>query len=139
VTVDGRDPDSDRDRDRRILETILKEIRQGSAPPRLAQFRDDFLSLLAKCGTPQYDADFWGFIREHPEIKREAMLTTVRRAIGFIQSEVSKYRAIRAQRPFTEEEDRYGKETLLPLLESLGSLLSREGEERGQKGEATGK
>jgi hypothetical protein len=53
------------------------------------------------------------------------MMTTVRRALHFVNAEIARHAAIKAQRSLTDDEKRYGNQVLLPLLESIESLLKR--------------
>ena len=99
-----------RDVDRRILETILRTIRANKAPLMLAEREDDFVRLLAYCGTAEYHGDLWTFLNEHPQVGRDALMVTVRKMLEFTDAEATKYSAIKSKGPLTEDEKRYGNE-----------------------------
>ena len=111
--------DSDRATDRRIMETILRAIEEGSAPPMLAEKRVEIAKLIRECELGGYNGDLWSLMDDNPEISADALMITVRKALQFVRDEASKYAAIKKQRPLSENEKRYGNQTLLPLLESL--------------------
>jgi hypothetical protein len=131
----GAENNSDRATDQRIIQTILRTIEEGRAPPILAEKRDEFAKLIAKCESGEYGGDLWELMNANPEIGADAIMITVRKSLDFVRDQASKYAAIKSQRALSEAEKRYGNEILLPLLESLSLLLSRV---RGKKREGSG-
>ena len=120
---------SSRETDHRILKTIVASIDAGEAPTPLVEAKQDFLRLLCLCETEEYSGELWEYLMDHPKLTRISVIPTAWSILETIQNELAKHTAIERERPLTEEELRYGREELLPLLNRVHSLIQWAGGE----------
>lgn len=113
--------------DLRILGRILRAFETGRYPA-LEKFESEFRSAYdrLKVGENSEDNDeddLDRILANNAEALAETIVATARDTLEFVESELKRFRAIKEQRPLTDDEKRIGKEVLRPLMSSLSRLL----------------
>jgi hypothetical protein len=114
---------SDPNVQRRILEDVVTAIREGRAPPGLERGLDTFEELLAWSEQGKDTDSLAKLASGQREMISSAAMVTVQKALEFLTGEITRLKTITAERPLTEEEDRFVKESLITLVNSTKSLL----------------
>ena len=107
----------ERERDLRVVRSLLEAIETGNFPV-LAEYEREFRVLLERLSQGAYSGDLWEFLAAQPDVANEGMKVAVARTLSFVKDEVAMYSRIKATRPLSDAEKNYGKNILLPLLES---------------------
>lgn len=110
----------------RILEDMLAMIGSGNYP-RIEERQDELRAVLfrlqANSPDAEEQAELTAMFKDDSDLRAEAILVLADETMQFVASEVEKYARIKAERPFTEEEERYGREVLQPLMNDAWDLL----------------
>lgn len=110
----------------RILEDMLTTIGTGDYPKieeRQDELRAVLFRLQARSPDSREQAELTAMFKEDGELAAEAACVFAERTMEFVSSEVEKYARIKAERPFTYQEERYGREVLQPLMDNAWNLL----------------
>ena len=114
--------------DLRILETVLRAIATGKYEG-LKRSEELFRSLHARLagarGPVDGDDELDLLLKNDPRLLTEATRATVEEALAFVREELERAGEIKKERPFTEEEKRFARERLAPLLSRVSDLLER--------------
>jgi hypothetical protein len=129
--------DTSQERDLRIIRSILAAIYTGEFP-MLAAYERTFRDIYQRLSAEPYTLELWDFLAREPNVAREGIQVTLQKIIEFTEKELSKYAAIKAERPLTDSEKQYGNEVLLPLLEGASNLIKNHPFNRSGSGERTG-
>lgn len=124
-----------------LVENILKRLDHGDDFPSLHSLRRQLTDIRAKLldGAAQFGndapapADLGRILRATRGAATEAKIVFATEVLAFVHEQIEHFSEIRAQRPLTDEEKRFGREDLMELTHGLKELLGSP--ERGQNSE----
>ena len=121
-----------------IVEAVLDAI-EGGDYPELKRFEREFRELHQALLSGEAEEKLQSLLRQHDRLFEETIHAVASQTIRFIESELARFKEIKAGRELTEQEKRYGNETLGGLVAGLAELTGlrppAEGPERLERGQ----
>ena len=105
----------------RLIDQLVEAIDNERCQP-FASCLPSLRQLRARVLEGASHDEFQAFMLRHPDLAKYGLRVSIERGIAFLESELEYFNHARETRELTDEENRYGKENVMPLLKELANL-----------------